>query len=163
MTALETSEDEKSAIAVSLLLSLIMPKWALPSTIWCWQTVDNNNNWLHVEVSVRMAAWFNTEFCESKSVCVCRLSVFHHKQPFSSAAWLLTCQSIAEHTFVSCRVPQQVLIAQYSPACKILADQLTAYETSNSTSLLISVCRASGEYYTSFWSILFSTLSWFLR
>lgn len=62
MTTLETSEDEKSAMAVSFLLSLILPK-----------------------------------------------------------------------------VPREVLIAQYSPACKILADKLATYETSNSTSLLKSL------------------------
>ena len=57
------------------------------------------------------------------------LAKVSHQQP-------LNCNIV--HVF-NCRVPHEVLVTQYNPACKILADKLTIHETSNSTSLLKSV------------------------
>lgn len=40
---------------------------------------------------------------------------------------------------LSCRVPPEVLQSRYSLVCKIIADKLISYETSDSTALLKGV------------------------
>ena len=46
---------------------------------------------------------------------------------------------------IHCRVPSEVLQSRYSQACKIIADKLSVYETSDSTSLLkgVSPCQCA--------------------